>query len=561
MIRDFAKNLIEVRGVSLSDGSDVPIRQVDKQTWTIENVMGDIQIRYQVYAWDLSVRSAHLDQIHGFFNGSSVFLCVEEMKSVPCEVLIQRPERFKNWQVATGLKRHAGTEFCGFGRYYAKDYDTLIDCPVEMGTFDLKTFDVKGVPHHLVITGKHRGDLTRCARDLTKLCEHHIDLFGELPCDEYWFLTTVVGDGFGGLEHRNSTALLCSRDDLPNPNQPEEMSEGYQTFLSLCSHEYFHTWNVKRLRPKVFIPFQLSEEVYTEQLWAYEGITSYYDDFSLYRTGLIPAERYLKALGKTISRVYRGHGQHRQSVAESSFNAWTKFYKQDENALNAIVSYYTKGSIIAFGLDLKILHHTQGKKSLDDVMRALWERFGRDESGTENHDFQKTILDVTGWDCTAFLEETLYNNGEVPIADLCSTMGIRFDWVEESAPNALKPSESSDTITHPWLGVGLKSAPMGVTITHVLNHGDRANLGLSAGDNLIALDDLKVSLDTIQSKLDRYAVGETVKLTVFRRDELMNIDVCLAHPPKRIAAFTIESEEKSSTWLRYSGRRDSDIAN
>ena len=259
MIRDFAKNIITL--TAKDDSGLLSLTKQDKQSWQLIHNNKPVTLTWQVYAWDMSVRTAHLDDTHGFFNGTSVFLCPEGFESARCDVEILPPDHLKDWRVATGLKRAENTEKYSFGRYIAENYQQLIDCPVEMGTFESWEFEAHGIPHHLILTGKHYGDPERIVRELTKICDTQLTLFGKpYPMDEYWFLTFIVDDGFGGLEHTNSTALICSRYDLGNKNFPDEYSDGYKTFLSLCSHEYFHTWNVKRIKPTEFLPYQLDQE-------------------------------------------------------------------------------------------------------------------------------------------------------------------------------------------------------------------------------------------------------------------------------------------------------------
>ncbi|MCP4432599.1 MAG: M61 family metallopeptidase, partial [Gammaproteobacteria bacterium] len=337
MIRDFSRHLIDI--TAFSQGNRLTIDQIDKSSWRVEPCSGELRMNYLVYAHDLSVRGAHLDHTHGYYNGTSVFLEVLGQSQQPCEILIEKPavESSSKWRLATTLET-VETEDDGFGLYQAKDYDDLIDHPVEMGEFIQLQFIACGVPHDIVLTGRFECDTERLSSDLQRICEHHIRFFGEpAPVDYYQFQVLVVGDGYGGLEHRSSTSLICSRDSLPKSGDIE-VTDGYREFLGLCSHEYFHTWNVKRIKPAVFQPYQLQSETYTELLWAFEGITSYYDDLALARCGLIEPKAYLELLSQTITRVFRGKGATRQSAAESSFNAWTKFYKQDENAANAIVS-------------------------------------------------------------------------------------------------------------------------------------------------------------------------------------------------------------------------------
>ncbi|MGV6825438.1 MAG: M61 family metallopeptidase, partial [bacterium] len=352
MIRDFARNIVAI--TARLDDEPVPIKQLDKQTWQIDGHGEQLLVRYQVYAGDLSVRGAHLDHTHGYFNGSALFLCPVGMEDTEAVVVLVKPaaEEYRRWRLATSMTP-AVLDDHGFGEYRAEDYEDLIDHPVEMGEFSHHEFEVEGVPHQLVLTGRFDADLKRISSDLTKICTQHAALFGGLPLDRYVFLTQVTGSDYGGLEHRFSTSLIAPRSDLPVPGD-EKVSEGYRRFLGLCSHEYFHLWNVKRIRPEVLKEADLSSEVYTSLLWAFEGITSYYDDLGLLRAGCISLEEYLDTLAQTITRVMRGSGRHKQSVAESSFNAWSKFYKQDENASNAIVSYYAKGTLVALGLDVLI---------------------------------------------------------------------------------------------------------------------------------------------------------------------------------------------------------------
>jgi predicted metalloprotease with PDZ domain len=277
LIRDFARHIVRLSAES--GGVTVPVRKLDKDTWLCEPCRGPLTISYDVYAWDLSVRGAHVDTTHGYFNGASVFLMVEGREERRCRVEILPPsgDSFRPWRVATAMPRDGAAPY-GFGTYFAGDYQDLIDHPVELGAFMLATFEACGTAHDVVLTGRHRADVDRLCADLKTVCTHHIRFFGEPPpMDRYVFLITAVGEGSGGLEHHASTSLLCRRDDLPRAGE-KEMSEGYRTFLALASHEYFHAWNVKRIKPQTFEPYDLRREAYTQLLWAFEGLTSYYDN-------------------------------------------------------------------------------------------------------------------------------------------------------------------------------------------------------------------------------------------------------------------------------------------
>ena len=282
MIRDFARHIITID--ASCGGEKLRLSKIDKQTWQAEPCDDDLMLTYTVYAWDLSVRGAHLDNSHAYFNGPCVFLSVDgrEHETCECEITLPDSPHTSNWLVATGMPAFA-VQPNGAGTYRLPDYEALLDHPVEMGEFNQTTFEVDGISHRFIVSGRQRGDLSRLCNDLEKICAEHITMFGELPVENYLFLLWVVGDGYGGLEHRNSTSLLCSRDDLPVPGLPA-MSDGYRKLLGLCSHEYFHLWNVKRIMPKVFQTSGTDKEVYTRQLWVFEGITSYYDDLALVRS-------------------------------------------------------------------------------------------------------------------------------------------------------------------------------------------------------------------------------------------------------------------------------------
>lgn len=526
MIREFARNIVRIRAEA--GGAAVGLTKLDKHAWQAAPVAGPLTLHYEVYAWDLSVRAAHLDQTHGFFNGTSVFLRVVGQEARPHQVDIQRPgdPATRTWRVATALQE-AGAKRYGFGTYIAADYDELIDHPVEMGDFALGGFTAHGVRHDIVITGRVPNlDMARLEKDLKAICETQIAFFEpktkKAPMDRYVFLTMVVGDGYGGLEHRASTALICSRTDLPSTAAPKtaEPNEGYIKFLGLCSHEYFHTWNVKRIKPAVFAPYDLQVENYTPLLWLFEGFTSYYDDLMLVRSGIISEATYFKLLGKTVGSVLRGTGRTKQSIADSSFDAWSKYYRQDENAPNAIISYYTKGSLVGLAFDLTIRAKTGGAKSLDDIMLALWDRYGRDfykgsARGVTEQEVESLFDEVSGVRLKTIFDRYIRGTEDIPLAKLYAPFSVK---VTEERKNA-KPSLDA--------GIGRDAA--GVKLTQVHEGGAAHQAGLSAGDILIAVDGLRVNGNP--SNLDqlfaRYRVGDTVTVHAFRRDELVSFDVTL----------------------------------
>jgi predicted metalloprotease with PDZ domain len=542
LIRDFARNIVAIRAEA--GGKPVRLDKIDKHTWQAAPVKcGEpLTVTCEVYAWDLSVRGAHLDMTHAFFNGASVFLRVPGQEDTPCLVDLQPPEgrTFRDWRVATALEPAHGEKRCarhhGFGLYRAANYDELIDHPVEMGRFALARFEACGIPHEVAITGQHDGDMNRLAADLKRICEWQIRFFGEpAPMPRYTFLVTAIGEGYGGLEHRASTALLCSRNDLPYPGM-QGMPESYRTFLGLCSHEYFHTWNVKRIKPAAFAPYDLDRENYTTLLWAFEGFTSYYDDLALLKSGVIELKDWLELTAKTISTVQRSPGRRRQTLAESSFDAWSKFYRPDENTPNAVVSYYAKGALVALALDLTLRGKTAGRVSLDDVMHALWQRFGKHDAGLGDEDIPLIAQELSGLNLKRFFADTVHGTGELPLKKLLAPFGIRLDWEKEKFPS-----------------LGIKTSGEGneVKLTTVYDNGAAQMAGLSAGDILVAIDGLRVTPAMLDKQLVRRQPGDTVKVHAFRRDELMAFEVRLGPPRADIARLVAETRANAlrRRWL------------
>lgn len=538
MVREFARNIVTLRAFNEA-GRKVRVEKTDKQTWQAAPVNGALTLRYEVYAWDMSVRAAHLDDTTGFFNGTSVFLAAIGHEDARCVVDIQKPAgpAYRSWRVATALPESRGTRRYSFGEYTAQNYDELVDHPVTLGEFELATFKAHGVPHDIVIAGRVVAlDMERLAADLKRICEAQIALFEpkskKAPMDRYVFMTQAVSDGYGGLEHRASTALICNRTDLPVVGRPQA-TEGYRTYLGLCSHEYFHTWNVKRIKPAAFAPYDLTCENYTSLLWLFEGFTSYYDDLILVRSGLITQEEYFGLLGKVVGGVLRGSGRLKQTVAESSFDAWVKYYRQDENAPNAIVSYYTKGSLVALAFDLTIRAQTNNRKSLDDVMRLLWQRFGRDfyrgkPVGIEEDEVEAIFAEATGAELGALFEQAVRNTRDLPLETLLEPFGISL--APESDKNA-KPS----------LGARLRGGA-DCTLAAVHDGSAAQKAGLSAGDVLVAIDGLRVTGSNLDALLARYLPGAKVEVHAFRRDELRTAQVKLDGP--EVVRYTLSVTDK-----------------
>jgi len=542
-IRDFAKHVVAIRAESR--GAGVSLTKTSKDTWRAAPCRGPLTVIAEIYAWDLSVRGAHLDATHGFFNGPCVFLRVLGKEARACDLEIAPPpgRRQAGWRVATSLPRR-GARALGFGAYGAADYDELIDHPVEIGTFTHATFTACGVPHEIAITGRHAADVARVARDLKRLCEWQIRFFGTpAPMDRYVFLVTAVGDGYGGLEHRASTALVCSRDDLPRPGA-KEAGESYRTFLGLASHEYFHTWNVKRIRPAAFTPYDLQRENYTALLWAFEGVTSYYDDLALVRCGLLKPEEYLEALGRAITQLLRTPGRHRQTLAEASWDAWIKYYRQDENAPNALVSYYGKGSLVALCLDLHIRSRTAGRKSLDDVIVALWRRYGRVGLGVPEDGIERVAEEVSGLKLRPLFDKWLRSTEELPLGPVLAAAGIDLEVRPAEGPSDRggKPSAKPAAALAERATLGARTAGEGndVRLTHVLDGGAAQRAGLAAGDAIVALNGIRVTPRSLDAQLARLRPAERARVHAFRRDELHEFALTFAAAPADTCVLRVD---------------------
>lgn len=470
LIREFARHL---SGLTARQGKQaVAVHQRDKASWAVScSGRGALVVRYTVYAFDNSVRAAFLDAERGFFNGTGVCLRVHGREAEPHRLELARLPR--GWDVATSLP-----EAREGGGYQAADYDELVDHPVELGRFWRGEFKAGGVPHEFVVAGALPDfDGERLLADTRRICEAQIAFWHgrkKPHFKRYVFLLNAVDDGYGGLEHRASTALIAARRDLPQRGRPE-FSDGYVTLLGLVSHEYFHTWNVKRLRPAEFARYDYAQENYTQLLWFFEGFTSYYDDIFLLRAGLIDPPRYLRLVAKTVTGVLGMPGRKVQSVAQASFDAWVKYYRGDENTPNATISYYTKGSLIGLALDLTL--RAEGQGTLDDVMRGLW---ARSEGGPISEaDILAVLKEVAGRSMARELEAWVHGTDDLPLRRLFEKFGIA--WAVQASTLAQR------------LGMRVSEGPLsGIKVGSVFRGGAAEAAGLSAGDELLAVDDWRI---------------------------------------------------------------------
>jgi predicted metalloprotease with PDZ domain len=486
LVREFSKNLQNLQARQ-GGRTALAVEQLDKCSWQIQCAAAKpLVLSYEVYAHDNSVRTAWLDAQRAFFNGTSLCLKVHGQEKAPHVLELPGSRLLAGWSVATGLAPQKINKQ-GFGSYVAADYDELVDCPVEMGPFWSGSFKACGVPHRFVVAGATASfDGARLLADTQKICETAIRFWHgskKPPYKNYLFMLNAVDDGYGGLEHRNSTALICKRQDLPRLGEAKA-PEGYTTLRGLISHEYFHTWNVKRLRPAELASYQYGHENYTELLWFFEGFTSYYDDLLLRRAGLLDNAAYLKLLNKTINQVLQAPGRLVQSVAQASFDAWVKYYRQDENTPNATISYYTKGALVALCFDLTL--RSEGSESsgdnegsaghgatLDDVMRALWQRC---KAGPMREaDFAEVLQALGQRSFAPELARWVHGREELPLEALLQQHGVSV--LQEPAQLAQR------------LGLRVNDGEnQGLQIKTVLRGGAAEQAGFAPGDEWLGLE-------------------------------------------------------------------------
>lgn len=526
LIREFSKHIESVKAYDEA-GRQLQINKFEKNKWRLYNTDHElITVEYDVYAYDLSVRGAYVDQTRLYVNPACVCLGLQDQEESAIEVEVFLPEELKHFQIAAGLESRSLVK----GRYTLKanNYAQLIDAPFELADQTRFSFEANGIPHEFVVSGQHTMNAARMKQDLEKICSTEISMFGSAPFENYTFMTMATGNSYGGLEHPNSTSLISPRDDFPKANEPVEPSADYQRFLGLCSHEYFHSWLVKFIRPENFANYDLDQEGYTSLLWIFEGFTSYYDDLILYRSGVISQASYLKLLKGQIDRYLQNPGRFIQSVSESSFDAWIKFYRQDENSNNAGTSYYNKGCLVALSLDLGL--RLRGS-SLDALMRRLYENTQKGMQVNE-----RTIVELcnelTGDNWIEQINHLINTTDELPLDQLFPEFGLSYSLQNEKAlPFGLKIAEKAE----------------GVIIQQARRDGVGAIAGLSANDVIIAIDGLKAS----EKLLNQYAKQQgQFTVYAFRRDEFLQFELQGGEVALTTVELTVLDQAKAEKWLK-----------
>ncbi|MCS6816064.1 MAG: PDZ domain-containing protein [Blastocatellia bacterium] len=542
LIREYARHVVQFAATD-SAGRERRATKVAKNIWRVVTEGSDpIRVRYRVYAFDPGLRGNYLDDTHAYINGPSLFMYVDGFTHVPVTV---RLHPAPGWpRISTGLDPAPDDPHL----FRAPNYDVLVDCPILIGTHTVYEFDVGGIPHRLAILGEGNYDAQRLVADVKRIVETTIALFGDIPYAHYTFLVLLGESGSSGIEHANSTVLQYPRGGF----QPES---AYKNWLGLVAHEFFHLYNGKRLRPVELGPFDYTRENYTRMLWVVEGFTEYYADVILRRAGLLTEEEFLESLARTISTLQRTPGRRVQSLAEASFDAWIKFYRPDENSPNVTISYYTKGAVLAALLDLQIRAQTRGRRSLDDVMRLLYEEFfRRRDIGYREDDFRRACEQVAGGSSEALqelLDRYVHTTAEIEYDRFLAHVGLRLEPV---APEAHRG----------YLGIETEPRSDRLVISRVVAGSPAEAYGLFPRDEIRALDGQEVTARDFWKRLNERKPGERVAITVRRRGQERTVQVVLASPPVveyrlvPVARPTPEQQALYRSWVSAEKPRASD---
>ncbi|MFC2125462.1 M61 family metallopeptidase [Bacteroidota bacterium] len=501
-IRDFARNVETFEAFSLM-GKVLVFSKTDKTTWRIINGSSkSVRIKYKVYAYEMSVRTSFVDENHGYLNGSSVFMYIIGHKDNPASLEIKP---FHTWEIiSTALPRENAMK----NTFRIENYDHLADCPIEIGNHEVISFDASGVHHEVAIYGPGNYDTKKLKIDFARVIEACTGVFGENPNEYYLFIIHNLDGGGGGLEHANSTTLQVDRWGY----MPEHR---YKGFLGLVVHEYFHLWNVKRVRPEGYWDIDYLKENYTDALWVLEGFTSYYDEILLKRTGYFTEEEYLRKLAGNLSRVDNRPGNEIQSVTEASMDAWIKFYNQNENSRNTTVSYYTKGSILATMLDLEIIKTSKGKQSLDDVMKYLYHNnYKKTRDGITSEKIKSAIENVSGKKMSDFFAKYVFGTDPVDYAKYLDYAGLELSNINGDSPV-------------PQLGVGTKYIDGKLRVTNVVRGSSAYEAGINVNDEIIAMNDFRVNYDFAEKLQLNYHPGDTLNLILSRDGIIINKAIIL----------------------------------
>lgn len=528
LVREFSKNMNLVKAYD-EKGKELEVLKKSKNAWIIKkDNASKVRINYEVYSFELSVRTSFLDLNHGFVSGSGVFMYVDKLKEKPGTLDVIPYKDFK--KVSTALQKSSESiQSDNVHGYKFSSYDELVDCPIEIGNQVEFDFMSEGVKHHVVIFGPGNFEVEKLKKDMAKITSAATKVFGENPNKEYTFIIHNVVDGQGGLEHSNSTTLSVNRWTY--------QGDAYLGFLSLVAHEYFHLWNVKRIRPIELGPFNYDEENYTSLLWVMEGFTSYYDELLMLRAGYYSQEQMIQKLSSTINYVEGSVGSRVQPVTHASFDAWVKAYRPNENSANTTMTYYSRGAMLASILDARIVAKFDGKKSLDDFLQKLYNDFYKKlNRGFSEKEFEKALSDFMGEDMSAFFKD--YVNGtKVPDFNKeFSPLGLFVEYTGSKKPN---------------FGTSLSTSSGKTIIKAIRSNSAAEDAGLSVNDEIIGIDGYRMNQSEIESFLTSLSNGEQLNLLIAREDQLLEIKAVMTSYERPSYKFVIDKKTKLfHYWMR-----------
>ncbi|HYG09516.1 MAG TPA: PDZ domain-containing protein [Pyrinomonadaceae bacterium] len=545
LVREYARHVQDFAATE-AGGNSRPLawRKINKNTWRVETggAAREVRATYSVYANELTVRTNELHDRHAFWNNAALLMYVDGQLAAPATV---RVVPFGDWKVATGLPAVAGQR----NTFRAENFDVLYDSPFLASDFKTISFEVRGVPHRIVIDGEGNYDPERMRRDVQKIVETSVEMMGDVPYRDYTFMLMLHPSAGGGLEHLNSTALIWRRYAF----RPEA---SWDDFLSLVAHEYYHLWNVKRIRPDALGPFDYTGENYTRLLWVAEGITSYYENILSRRAGVIGDREYLTTIANAIRGLQNTPGRLEQSLEEASFDAWIKYYRPDENTLNSAISYYDKGAIVGLLLDLEIRRRSAGARSLDDVMRYLYNEFAKKNRNYTPEDFQRAAEQAAGASLDDFFRRYVRGREELDYNTAFNAVGLQLQTVATQTGDASKPAAPKA-----YLGANLRQDGDRLLVSSVPAGTPAYNQGITFGDQIVALDGQRVNLTTFNARLEERKPGDEVRLTVFRLDELRNVTFKLGSRVEEnyrivpLAQQTPEQKRLYEGWLYTLGQK------
>ncbi|MDQ6652971.1 MAG: PDZ domain-containing protein [Acidobacteriota bacterium] len=549
LIREFARH---VQDFAATDAAGQPLKwdKINKNSWrVVTNGSREWRANYRVYANELSVRTNELNSDHAFWNNAALLMYPEGFLNAPSTLRIIAPQP---WRVATGLPPVPGQK----STFRAANFDTLYDSPVEVSNFKTLSFEVKGVPHRIVIDGDGNYDPEKMRADVKKIVETEVELMGgEVPYHDYTFILHLRSNTGGGLEHLNSTALGYPRFGFsPEPSEGVNSAgpgapplRTYRGFLSLVAHEFFHLWNVKRIRPDALGPFDYTKENYTRLLWVAEGITDYYARLALRKAGLISVKEFLSENARAFQNLQNTPGRLEMTAEESSFDTWIKYYRQDENSVNSQVDYYDKGAILGLLLDLEIRRQSKGAKSLDDVMRYLYTEFYKKDRNYTPEDFQKACEIMAGASLDQLFAKYVRGREELDYNSALNAAGLRLETTAPSGATAMDK---------PYLGADLVQEGDRLMVRRVYAGGPAYEQGLNTGDQIVALNNMRANKDFFDARMAEKRPGDLITLTIFRSDDLSIMPVKLGgrlDPAYQILAVDTSSDEEKRTYQSWLG--------